>query len=73
MSEGLLIFLCTQGFLFLSGLVGIYVKMTTKLRELEIRVGAVERQDNVIIAKLDAIMEDVTEIKVEMVNKQNRT
>lgn len=67
-----MIFLVSQAFILSIGLIGIYVKVSTKLKELDIRVSAVEKQDNVIIGKLDDIKEDVGEIKVEMQNKQNR-
>lgn len=67
-----MIFLVSQAFILSIGLIGIYVKVSTKLKELDIRVSAVEKQDNVIIGKLDDIKDDVGEIKVEMQNKQNR-
>jgi hypothetical protein len=35
-------------------------------------MGLVEKQDTTITAKLDAIQTDVTEIKIEMQNKQNK-
>ena len=72
MNQSLTLFLVAQGFAVGCALVGIYVKVSTKLRELEIRVGAVERQDNAILDKLEGIGDDIQEIKVEMQNKQNR-
>ena len=72
MSDSILIFLISQGFVLSTAFVGIYVKVTTKLRELEIRVKAVEKQDDIIINKLNNIDEDIGEIKVELQNKQNR-
>jgi len=72
MSDSILIFLISQGFVLSTAFVGIYVKVTTKLRELEIRVKAVEKQDDIIINKLNNIGEDIGEIKVELQNKQNR-
>jgi hypothetical protein len=79
MSESLLIFLVTQAFNILGGIIGIYVKVSIKLKELDIRQGVVEnrvlgveKQDNVIIEKLDDIKDDVSQIRVDMQNKQNR-
>jgi hypothetical protein len=79
MSESLLIFLVTQAVLIFGGIIGIYVKVSIKLKELDIRQGVVEnrvlgveRQDGVIIDKLDDIKDDVSQIRVEMEKKQNR-
>ncbi len=72
MSDSLAVFLIGQGFIIACGLVGFYVKVSTKLKELEIRVGTVERQDNVILSKLDTIGKDITDIKVELKTKQDR-
>lgn len=79
MSEALLIFLVTQALVIFSGIIGIYVKVSIKLKELDMRQGVVEgrvlgveRQDGIIIDKLDDIKDDVFQIRVEMEKKQNR-
>jgi hypothetical protein len=72
MTENMMIFLVTQAFILSGAWIGIYIKVTSKIRELEIRMGLVEKQDTTITAKLDAIQTDVTEIKIEMQNKQNK-
>lgn len=52
--------------------IAVYVKLMTKLVELETRVMAIEKQDNTISSKLDRIVEDLTEIKIELQNKQDK-
>lgn len=69
----MVIFLVSEGFIIAGALIGIYVKFTTKLKELEIRVGQVEKQDVEIITKLDSIKEDISDLRVSLVNKQNRS
>ncbi len=49
-----------------------YMTIMSKLRELELRVNMVERQDDKIISKLDDLMDSVNEVKLELSNKQNR-
>jgi hypothetical protein len=44
MSESLLIFLVTQAVLIFGGIIGIYVKVSIKLKELDIRQGVVENR-----------------------------
>lgn len=49
-----------------------YMSVMSKLKELELRITMVERQDDKIINKLDDLMESVQEVKLELSNKQNR-
>ncbi|NBW21551.1 MAG: hypothetical protein EBR82_77695 [Caulobacteraceae bacterium] len=42
----------------LGGLVGIYVRMETKMKELDVRVQALEMTDKAMNAKLDEILKD---------------
>lgn len=53
-------------------LIGVYTKLTNKIKELEMRVAYTEKQDDRIMAKLDSIAEDVNEIKIELKNKQDK-
>lgn len=72
MSQELLIFLIGQGIAILYGWVKLNTQMTIKLRELEIRLGHIENRDQEINAKLDSIFKKISEIQVELSNKQNR-
>ncbi len=58
--------------MIVAGGIGGYVKLMTKIKELEIRLNSVEKQDDKIINKLDLIAEAISEIKIEMQNKQDR-
>jgi hypothetical protein len=49
-----------------------YVKMQVKIKELEVRLDASEKQDNRIMEKLDRIGEDINDIKLDLQNKQDR-
>ena len=52
--------------------IAAYVKRETKLTELETRLGVLEEQDNKIQTKLDKILDEITTIKIELQNKQDR-
>lgn len=63
----------------IGGGIAIYVKMQTKLKELEIRMAQLEKsvehndkQDDLILQKLEDIKDQITELKVEMQNKQDK-
>ena len=44
--SNLVFFLVSQAVAILIGLIGIYVKVSLKLKELEIRVSVVEKKDD---------------------------
>lgn len=61
------------GFLTLAGgLISVYTKFQSRMDQLELRIKAMEQQDTRIIEKLDAIQEDLTDIKIDIQNKQDR-
>lgn len=75
--------LIIQILLFGGAMVGIYVKLQIKMKEIEMklialeaRVNHVELQDEKIMNKLDemneSINEKLTDIKIELQNKQNK-
>lgn len=47
-------------------------KMQVKIKELEVRLNAQEKNDNRIMEKLDRIGEDINDIKLDLQNKQDR-
>ena len=53
--QSIVIFIAGQAIFILIGLVSIYVKVSLKLKELEVRVSMVEKQDDIIAKKLDQI------------------
>jgi peptidoglycan hydrolase CwlO-like protein len=72
MSQELLIFLVGQGVAILYGWVKINTQMTIKLKELDIRLEHIEKKDQDVSQKLDSIFNKISEIQLELQNKQNR-
>ena len=72
MVSSLIVFLVGQALTILIGLISIYVKVSLKLKELEVRVSMVEKQDDIIAKKLDNILETINKLAIELQNKQNR-
>jgi hypothetical protein len=67
-----LLFIAGQAILIIGGLIGIYVKVSLKLKELEIRVNVVEKQDDQISRKLDLITSQLNQLSIQLQNKQDR-
>ena len=57
---------------FIMTLIGIYVRMEMKLKELDIRVKSLENTDREMMVKLDKIIEAIAEIKLELKDKADR-
>lgn len=79
MNSGINITNIVEIFGFLAMLVGIYNRMTVKLKEqemkissLEQRVARAEQEDHNLYKKLDQIMQMLTDIKIELKEKQDR-
>jgi short-subunit dehydrogenase involved in D-alanine esterification of teichoic acids len=70
--ENLVTFIVGQSILIAGGLIGIYVKISLKLKELEIRVNMVEKQDDQIYKKLDHILAEINKMAIALQNKQDR-
>jgi chaperonin cofactor prefoldin len=66
------LFIIGQAIVIVIGLIGIYVKISLKLKELEIRVSMVEKQDDTLSKKLDHISEQINKLSIAMQNKQDR-
>ena len=66
------LFIIGQAIIIIIGLIGIYVKISLKLKELEIRVSMVEKQDDTLSKKLDHISEKINKLAIAMQNKQDR-
>lgn len=61
-----------QAVIFFAGLFKIYTDMQVRFREIEVRLQAVEKQDDEMYLKLDRIMETLKEIQLEMKDKLDR-
>lgn len=61
-----------QAIMIIIGLISIYVKVSLKLKELEVRVSMVEKQDDIIAKKLDNILDTINKLAIAMQNKQDR-
>lgn len=66
------LFIIGQAIVIIIGLIGIYVKISLKLKELEIRVSMVEKQDDNLSKKLDNISNQINKLAIALQNKQDR-
>jgi uncharacterized protein YoxC len=66
------IFLVGQALAIIIGLISIYVKVSLKLKELEVRVNMVEKQEDNIAKKLDNIQSTLNALAIALQNKQDR-
>lgn len=53
-------------------LIGIYMRMELKLKELDVRVQALEQTDKAMNVKLDRIMDAIQDVKLELRDKADR-
>lgn len=72
MGVSVMIFLGGQAIAIIIGLISIYVKVSLKLKELEVRVNMVEKQDDIIAKKLDNIQNTLSTLAIALQNKQDR-
>lgn len=54
------------------GLISIYVRMETKLKELDVRVKSLEQTDKAMNAKLDEIINAIHQIALDLKDKADR-
>jgi hypothetical protein len=69
MTDGVILFLITQTVAFIIALFKIYVQVTVKMRELELRIEQNEKKDDVLFKKLDNIAEQIHELYLELSKK----
>lgn len=79
MNSGINITNIVEIFGFAAMLVGIYNRMTVKLKEQEMKIMAMEKrlqdaeqEDHYIYKKLDQITDMLTDIKIDITKKQDR-
>lgn len=68
----LIVFLIGQAIAIMGGLIAIYVKTTLKIKELEIRVEMIEKEDAYMMDKLDKIERAINNIAIQLQNKKDR-
>ncbi len=69
MTDGIILFLVTQTVAFIVAIFKIYVQVTVKMRELELRIEQNEKKDDVIFKKLDEIATQIHELYLELSKK----
>lgn len=69
MADGVILFLITQTVAFVVALFKIYVQVTVKMRELELRIEQNEKKDDVLFKKLDNIAQQIHELYMELSKK----
>lgn len=67
-----IVFLVGQAIAIIIGLITIYTKITLKLKELEIRVEMIEKEDDYINQKLDKIEKAINNLAIQLQNKKDR-
>lgn len=72
MNQSIWLFIAGEALAFIGIVFGIYTKIMVKLKELELRVRMVEKQDDSIMRKLDDMAESINDIKLVLENKQDR-
>lgn len=69
MSDGVLLFLITQTAAFIIAIFRIYVQVTVKMKELELRIEQNEEKDDILFKKLDGIAAQIHELYMELSKK----
>ena len=72
MDNGVIATIVIQTIAFAMALSKMFTDMKIKLRELDLRVRTLEKKEDEIGEKLEKIFDALQEIKVELVNKQDR-
>jgi hypothetical protein len=66
MNTDVIMWMVGLGLTVIGSILGIYVRMETKMKELDIRVKGLERTDNAMNEKLDKLMEMINDIRVSI-------
>jgi hypothetical protein len=69
MSQQIVMWMVGLGVTVIGSILGIYVRMETKMKELDIRVKGLERTDNAMNEKLDKLMEMINDIRVSIASR----
>jgi hypothetical protein len=66
MNADIIMWMVGLGITVIGSILGIYVRMETKMKELDIRVKGLERTDNAMNEKLDRMLEMINDIRVSI-------
>jgi uncharacterized protein YoxC len=72
MNSNILLTIILQSLAFAIGIFKIYNDVQVRMKELEMRLHAVEKQEDEIYRQLEKIFEAINEIKLDLKDKQNR-
>jgi hypothetical protein len=72
MNQEIIGIVITQSILFVAALFKIYSDIQLKLKDLDMRMTAVEKRESDMDKKLDKIIDAVIDIKIELKDKLNR-
>ena len=72
MTQGWMIFIVGQALATVMGVLKIYLDMSIKLNELDIRVKQAESKDDVIFKKLDHISAQIQQLSIDLQKKQDK-
>ncbi len=66
MNADIVMWMVGLGITVIGSILGIYVRMETKMKELDIRVKGLERTDNAMNEKLDRMLDMINDIRVSI-------
>lgn len=72
MNNEIILTIFVQSIAFIAAFVKMFTDMKLKLKELEIRLHAVEKKDNEMGQKLEKIFSSLNEIKLSLKDKQDK-
>ena len=72
MNQAIILFISGQAIALIGAGFTIYTHIMVKLKELELRVKMVEKQDDSIMKKLDDLQSSINDVKVSLENKLDR-
>lgn len=72
MSNDIILTILIQSLAFIGAFAKMFTDMKIKLKELDIRLSAVEKKDNEISHKLELIFDRLNDIKVSLKDKEDR-
>lgn len=71
-SQEMLFFLGGQAIIVFGAVLTFYTRTQTRLKEIELRLTLVEKHDDDIMRKLEEIKTVVTDLRIELSQKQDR-
>lgn len=71
-SQEMIFFLGAQAIIIFGAVLTFYTRTQTRLKEIELRLSLVEKHDDDIMRKLEEIITVVTDLRIQLSNKQDR-